>query len=435
MIVGAGGVGTAIASRLPTSWSVVFVDVNAGLEASLRERYPTIRFVAGDASSRLTLAQCGLDSRSVFIAATPSDLVNREAARIAREHFGVQERVVVSSEVHDAGMDGIAVAECVRPADAVAGRVVNHVSIEASRAVDIGLGVGEILQVTVLEGSPAVGRALKEFGARHWLVAAVYRSGALIVPHGDTRVAAGDRVLLVGDPSDLQDVAPFFRGGAPVFPSQYGAAIAHVGAPAEAGWLAALVGIGDVLEAPVEHQELSANTGAEWPAWLTARSVGCLVVRDLRLPWYVRFGLVRARVHAAVAQSRRPVVVTRGQPGPVSRVLVCLRDARAQRDVLLAGLDLARMTDAEIAVLTVADSPGTVGADVDRIARIYGVDVRHVTVAGNPVVRIRAAAAEADLVVLGIRPEHNNPLAPDVSTFLLHDLPVTAVFVPWSLPA
>lgn len=435
VLIGGGRVGRAIASRLPPTWSLVVVDVDPGVEAALRDVRTDCRFVAGDGTSRLSLARCGLDGRSVLIAATSSDAVNHEAARVASEHFGVEERVVVAD---DGGGDG-PVAEYVRPAEAVAGKVVNRVSIEASRAVDVGLGVGEILQVTVLEGSAAAGRALKDFGARHWLVAAVYRAGALIVPHGDTRVAAGDRVLLVGDPSDLKDVAPYFRGGAPVFPAQFGARVARVGDPAAesfATWLATTVGADAVTEAPRSFVDLGGAPVAEWVAWLDDETVACSVHTGTALPWYVRLGLVRSRLHAALVAGRRPFVSVRGPPRQVRRLLVCVRDPHRQRDVLLAGIDLARLAGAAIRVLTV-DAPGAAvesswTADIRRLARLYDVEIEHRRVTGNPVAQIRDAAREADLVVLGVRAEHNSPFAPDVSTHLLHDLPVSAVFVPWS---
>lgn len=375
----------------------------------------------------------------MLIAATSSDLVNREAARIARVHFGVEECVVAADDIPTELDAGERLGDFVRPADAVAGRVVNRVSIEASRAVDIGLGAGEILQVTVLEGSLAVGRPLRDFSARHWLVAAVYRGGTLVVPHGDTLVAPGDRVLLVGEPTDLEDVAPYFRGGAPVFPSQYGSRVAWVGAEGAsetASWFAEAVDAEELVAVPAEHQDIGAAAGPAWRAWLDERSIGCVVMPGAPLPWYVRLGLVRSRLHAALVVSRRPFVVSRGPVREVRRILVCLRDAKRQREVLLAGIDLARRTGARIEALTVLtegmSAPASDAGDLDRVARLYDVHLAQRRVSGNPVVRIRAAAAEFDLVVLGLRGEHNSPLAPDVSTFLLHDLPITALFVPWS---
>ena len=419
---------------------MVIIDVDPAAKQRVERVRPDATVIDGDASSRLTLARSGLDARSVLIAATSSDAVNREVARVAREHFGVQERVVVAISAPDEGSSDLSLAEFVHAADAVAGQVVNRVSIEASRAVDIGLGVGEILQVTVLEGSPAVGRPLRELSARHWLVAAVYRGGTLIVPHGDTRVAPEDRVLLVGEPSDLQDVAPYFRGGAPVFPSQFGTRVAWAGPDAVQGvarTFAEMVGAEEVVQVPRELRDFASASDVEWRSWLDAQSVGCVVIRDTRLPWFVRLGLVRCRLHAAIVAARRPFLVLRGPPRPLQRLLVCIRDGRAQREVLLAGIDLARLSGASIDVLTVDPSgSGSAGEplpqDLARLSRIYGIEIASHRVPGNPIARIRAAAEDFDLVVLGIRPEHNTPLAPDISTFLLHDLPVAAVFVPWS---
>lgn len=438
VIAGGGRVGRAVAARLPEGWSIVVIDRDASAEAEVQVARPEARFVLGDATSRLTLSRCGLDGRSVLVAATDSDEVNHETARVARVHFGVDERVIVTTETPGPGSTDFDIAECVRPADAVAGRVVNRVSIEASRAVDIGLGIGEILQVTVLEGSPAAGRALRDFGARHWLVAAVYRGDKLIVPHGDTRVLAGDRALLVGEPSDLQDVAPYFRGGAPVFPAQYGASLAWCGGEGEfaaATKLAANLETNGVLAVATDRVERARTAPVDWRAWLDEQSVGCLLLPAQPLPWYALTGLVQSRRHAAITEGRRPVVISRGFAEPVQRVLACIRDARAQREVLLAGIDLARQLDAKLEVLAVEGAGATVATDVERVARLYGIELNFRVAKGNPVACIRsAAAAEGGIAVVGIRPEHNGPLSPDVSTYLLHFMPVTTVFVPWSQP-
>ena len=51
----------------------------------------------------------------------------------------------------------------------------------------------------------------------------------------------GDRVLLAGEPSELETVATFFRGGLPTFPAAWGTCVGYADPAAEAGarWLAA----------------------------------------------------------------------------------------------------------------------------------------------------------------------------------------------------
>lgn len=424
VLVGAGRLGVAIAARLPPSWTLVAVDLNAAVEAPLRAVRADATLVVGDGTSRLVLARARLDPKTVLIAATGDDATNREVARVALESFGVEERVVVVAE---RGADEPGAPDPVVTVDAVAGRVVNRVSVGGARAIEVGLGIGELLQVTVLEGSPAAGRTLRELGARTWLVGAVYRGDHLIVPHGDTRIEAGDRVLLVGDPSVLEDVAPFFRGGAPVFPSQYGARIGYCGdegARRTAMWLADRVGAAEVLAV--------GPLGGDGPdPDLAAADVGCMVMDPRPLPWYVRLGLVASRLHGAIVAARRPVLIARSPP-PYTGVLLCVRDARAERDVVLAALDLARQVDAPVSAVTVGAGAPTVRADLDRLARLHGVELPHRHEVGNPVTRIRAAASPAHLVVAGIRPEHNGPLAPDVSVHLLHDTPGALLLVPWA---
>lgn len=440
VLVGCGRVGASILTRLPEAWTVVVIEIDPVVAAGVPALRAGVELIVGDGTSRLVLEKAAPDLRTVLIAATTSDVVNCEVARVAREKFGVEERVVLVADP-DAVPEsaGLAEAEILRTSDAVAGKVINRVSIQASRSMDVGLGIGELVQVTVLDGSPAVGRALKEFAARQWLVGAVYRGGKLIVPHGDTCVAAGDRILLVGDPSVLGEVAPFFRGGAPIFPSQYGHRFGWIGAEAGAPlaeWLGARMDVTGTTRMPGPQDRLPPAEGLA--ARLTELDIGCLMVDARAMPWMVRMGFSAAGLHDWIVAAHRPVFVRRGEFAPIRRILLAVHDARAQREVVLAAVDLARQLEASLSSVTVrvpgapVSEADTIARDLDRFGRLHGLEIPHRFEEGNPVVRIRAAAEQADLVVLGVRQGHNTMFSPDVSVFLLHGMSCSALLVPWS---
>lgn len=442
MVVGANRTAAAIIAGVPGGWPLTVVDTDEEALVRVAPEGRPITRVRGDATSRLVLAKAGVDRRTVVVITTDDDPFNREVALVARREFGVEELVcLLDDRQEDEGLSG---AEVVLRHRATAGMVLNAAGIGATRAIAIGLGRGELIQVAVLQGSAATGRPLREIGASNWLVAAVYRGDALLVPHGDTTVQAGDRVILVGEPEVLRDVGAFFHGGDPVFPNQYGARFGvagSAGALAEAEWLMARTRAeGIVRFLPAEVSEIG-GPGA-LAAMLRERDVGCLVVDPRAIPWYERLGVTRSRWQALLAGAGRPVLVARGR-APYRRVLVAIGAPEGASRVSAVALDVARQAGAALTALAVqppALGGGGESAMLPRplaeASRLHGIDVAWIVEEGNPIERIRARAAEHDLVVAGVSDvARHTLLTPDVSLFLLHDLPCSVLFVPWRVQA
>lgn len=446
MIVGAGHVAEAVVAGIPPTWDVVLVDTSEAALASFPERVSgALTRIQGDGTSRLVLGRCGLRRTSVIVAATRSDEANKEVARVAREAFGVEDRVVLLDVPEGLEEASLLRTEVVARHLATAARCLNMLPLGEARATTLGLGAGELLQVTVLEGSPAVGRELRSLQARDWLVAAVYRNAELIVPHGDTAAQPGDRVLLVGEPTELRLIAAWFRGGDPTFPTLYGANIGWVGertAPL-ACWLGERTAAHAAIELPASaltSDELQPEAAAER---LREREIGCVVVPPAPVPWLARLGLVRPSRAELLFGLGLPVLIGRGAP-PVERLLVALGPQQDPRPLGNVAIDLARELGAALTCLTVL-SPRIAGGEpspdlsgprqLTRLASLHDVPLELIQDEGNPIERIRHHARGFDLLIVGHgrRPRRSTVLTPDVSLFLLHDTPVSTLFVPRSV--
>jgi Trk K+ transport system NAD-binding subunit len=436
VIVGLGRVGRAVLDALPPDWSVVLVDVDERAFETIPERPPRERIV-GDASSRLVLERCGLDGGTTLVAATGSDAVNREIARIAAEEHGVDAPIVVLATEPDSGVGGTIVDR----AGVTAAQILNRIGTGDTRAVGLGLGKGELRQVTVLAGSPAIGRRLRHFRARHWLVGAIYRHDELIVPHGDTTIEASDQVLLVGPPATLGAVAAFFRGGTATFPSAWGARVGCTDAAAMdvARWLAASTAAREAVSLSPTLLDPGVTPPAHLAYALHAEGVGCLVVTARRVPWIARVGLGAAWWPHQLASAEVPVVVARGSGRP-ERVVVALGAEHDARTIGGVAVDLARQLATPLAVVTIApvavsaQAAGAPEAEAEIVAwaRLHGVEPTRVVDQGNPIERIRHHVTPADLLVIGHGYARRNTLVtPDVSLFLIHEAPCSTVLVPW----
>lgn len=443
VIVGAGHVATAVVAGVPSSWTVVLVDESLDTMNAFPNRIAgELVRVHGDGTSRLVLARCNLGRDSVLVAATRSDVVNKEVARVGREGFGVEERVVLLDVPEGLAEAGLLRTEVIARHLATAARVLNTLPIGEARATTLGLGAGELLQVSVLEGSPAIGRELRDLDARDWLVAAVYRGGELIVPHGQTAVQAGDRVLLVGEPEELRLVAAWFRGGDPTFPTLYGPHVGWLGAEALplARWIEDNTLAHGTVELPERLFAGELSSLEDMVRQVRAREVGCVVVPPMPVPWLARVGLLEAVRAKLLLGLGLPLLVARGAP-PLRRLLVALGPQQSPQPLGNVAIDLARELGASLTCLSVLPPPvagGEVGTEASsarqlaRLASLHNVKLELIEDQGNPIERIRHHARQADLLIVGYsrHQRRNTVFSPDISLFLLHETPVSTLFVP-----
>ena len=97
-ILGAGRVGSTLASRLLESGSeVVMIDSDKGKADILNESVGKI-CILGDGVSRRVLEGAGLDRVDVFIATTGQDHINLIVCQIAKEKYNVQTTVSVLNQ-------------------------------------------------------------------------------------------------------------------------------------------------------------------------------------------------------------------------------------------------------------------------------------------------------------------------------------------------
>ena len=407
IIAGAGQSGRALSSRLHALWEVVVVDVESVKESLLSQ----VRFVGGDATSSLVLKEAGMEGASAAIALTGRDDVNLEFCRLARLIYSVPQ---VFSTVRQSdqmkAFEELGVLTMSRP-DSVASTLQSRLEHGKRTTADVGLGQGEILEVTVLPNSPVIGKSMLDLSPQAWLVAAIYRKGSLVVPHGQTRVEEGDRVLLVGEPAILPAIADFFRAGESEFPLQFGnkIVVGHPSLEPEARYLAE------------NTKALGITTALE--------EAGCVTLLPPPRHWLDNLGLSRGAFLHKLESCRVPVLLARGT-FPYSSIAVAVSSGRGG-EVELA-IDVARMLGVR-SVTAVAVLPPTLvsGAErleelkaalqrAEKLGKAFRLKVVTVTLEGNPVHQLLEYSKQFSLLVMGHRPGRGVKLTrPDVSRLLI----------------
>jgi trk system potassium uptake protein TrkA len=213
VIIGAGEVGFNTARMLShEGHDVVLVELDEALVERATEQLDAL-VVHGNGASPKLLAEAGIGKSDLLIASSSSDEVNiiaclaakargvsRTVARIhnpdyydTRDPFA-QEMLGIDFVIHTEQM----AAEEIKDALLVPGAV--NVDTFAGDAI-------EVAEVVLHEGSPAVGRALKDLRLPHEsLIVGVVRRGEALVPRGNTVLEQRDHVLLISGRRRISEV-------------------------------------------------------------------------------------------------------------------------------------------------------------------------------------------------------------------------------------
>ncbi|MGH9117063.1 MAG: potassium channel family protein [Acidimicrobiales bacterium] len=204
VIAGGGNVGTFIASELAQAGhevTVIEVDATRVARMEAQREPPGVRWLVGDACEVTELARAEPDKAEVVAAVTGDDEDNLVVSLLAKQEFAVP-RVLArvnnpKNEWMFNEMWGVDVS--VSTPHLLTALVEEAVSVGTFiRLLSFEGGKARLVEVTLAEGSPAVGREIMDVGfPRDSTVVALIRQRRVIVPRGDTELDAGDEVLVL----------------------------------------------------------------------------------------------------------------------------------------------------------------------------------------------------------------------------------------------
>ena len=201
IVVGGGAVGHGIALELQQmpDHEVAIVELNSGRAAELRAVLGEM-VVHGDGSEIAFLEGVGAGRADLLIAVTADDGANLVSCQIAKHWFNVKRTI---ARVNDPRNEALFLRLGVDSIVSAAGAVMAQIEATLPEHTIIPLMALEgsrlhVVDLRVQEGSPAVGRALRDlqFPAEVLVAVVIGKEGAR-VPDGDTVLRAGDEVIAV----------------------------------------------------------------------------------------------------------------------------------------------------------------------------------------------------------------------------------------------
>lgn len=223
IIVGIGNIGRDLLEKLPKELDLLCIENAPDAEERAKKiRGENVTVLRGDATSRLTLEQAGIDDAEGVLISTTSETVNLEVARLLKEHF--HPKRVIAVGITTDGIRKLAElgAEVQEMFATSAAGIRNLLEQRTRSAASIGLGKNEILEVELHPNSRLANKRLRGLAPLRWRIGIIYRDGNIIIPRGDTVLKPKDRIVILGDPSVLKTVTEIMTFNFERFPLEYG---------------------------------------------------------------------------------------------------------------------------------------------------------------------------------------------------------------------
>ena len=213
IIAGAGKVGWNLAREL------IAKDREVTLIESDHGRYRTVEAELehaaqyGDATEMWVLERAGIQRADLVIAVTGDDEDNILICQVAKEKYGCER--IVARVNNPRNLDHfklLGIQPAVSATDLIL-RLIEHEVPEYGLVQLLALEEEhlEIIELEVGHGSEAAGALVREVTLPEGsLIISVLRDGAGFVPKGESRIQAGDQVLLILDPGLEGEITPCF---------------------------------------------------------------------------------------------------------------------------------------------------------------------------------------------------------------------------------
>ena len=434
IIVGAGEVGRELIKRLQKEWSITVIDEDPEKLKKIinlldSESLNRTVLLQGDGTSKLMLEKAGIKEANAFVACTGDDEVNLVACRIAKE-FDVPSIFAVSNSTEKDELYEKEGIDYVDKAVATASLLERQIESGIVSPSNIGLGKGEIIEVTVMPTSIIAGYPVGKFSSRRWKIVAIFRGDKLILPKPKTIVKPGDKVLIVGEPKILKYIAGLIRSGEPQFPLQFGVEeVVFLTEERTEVLKDALFFLektrlqkvsiytcfkpsttltesfkfeGKIIKTIKELK----NCEKEFLENLKEENFGLIVLEDKYKELPLFFGIKTLPIIVA-DQTLSPVMIARGTT-PVEKILVPVSGSFSSFRALEAGIEMALMWKCELTALyvSVSENNSKIQGLKERIAKfsnMYKVPIEFKVRIGNPVSEFAKESKNVNLAVIGAR--------------------------------
>lgn len=200
IVIGGGQVGKYVADLvLKNKVDVKIIDNDRQECNQLAERFGGDNVIYGSGTSPVILESAGIEDADVVAIVTGSDSVNLVAATIAKFEFQTPRVIARVNSPSNSWLFsvGMGVDAAINQADIIGHMLVEEMSTKSLMTLmRMSRGSYSIVQVVVSATSSVCGKKIKDIKIpSDSLMIAIYRGETTVIPHGDTLIFPGDKIM------------------------------------------------------------------------------------------------------------------------------------------------------------------------------------------------------------------------------------------------
>ena len=213
ILLGGGRVGLALAEMLEQEGvHTTILERSRSRCLKLAERLEKALVLQGDATDLDLLTQEGIGQTDGLAAVTSEDETNLLASLLAK-HLGAKKVIALLKRAEYIPLvTRVGIDAAVSPRLSTANRILQHV--RGGRIISMAVmerNQAEAMEFEVLADSRVAGKRVADVGLpRGAILGSIQRGSDVIIPHGETRVETGDRVMVFALPGVIDETTEFF---------------------------------------------------------------------------------------------------------------------------------------------------------------------------------------------------------------------------------
>ena len=216
VIAGGGNIGLYVArvleERETNRVRVKIIEATRERAVSIADELKKTVVLHGDALDQEIMTEAGIESADLLVTLTNDDQVNILASVMAKRLGCKTNLALLNNPSYHGFTRTLGIDSFINPRTVTVSKVLQHVRQGRVEAVhSVQGGAAEVIEATALETSMLLNAPLRELDLpENTRIGAVYRNGKVLMPSGDMRIKANDRVIVFVEQSSVKRVERLF---------------------------------------------------------------------------------------------------------------------------------------------------------------------------------------------------------------------------------
>ncbi|MBA4783209.1 MAG: Trk system potassium transporter TrkA [Rhizobiales bacterium] len=216
VIAGGGNIGLYVAKSIETLRArakIKIIESNKDRAIAVADRLQRTVVLNGSALDQTILMEADTGEADIMISLTNNDEVNVLSCVMAKQLGCKRTLALLNNRGYPGLIRLLGIDGHINPRQVTVSKILQHVRRGRIRAVhSVQNGMAEAIEAEALETSSLVGQPLRDLELGDGIrIGAIYRDKHVIIPDGDTKIRAKDRVVIFAHASRVKHVEQMFR--------------------------------------------------------------------------------------------------------------------------------------------------------------------------------------------------------------------------------